>query len=130
MDQNLKARLYGLARDILTLVGGYLIGITVFGVNIDANIWQLVVGGVMALGGTLWSVYDKSVTIEKVQSGVRRILSTAGGILIAKGVLSPERLELVISIIVSAIPMYQSFNSRKKVQQIQQGVIGVHELKK
>ncbi len=50
-----KEKVFGLIRHILTFVGG---GIVLLGYTDDAMV-QEVIGGVLALVGTVWSILDK-----------------------------------------------------------------------
>lgn len=50
-----KEKVFGVIRHILTFVGG---GIVLLGYTDDAMV-QEVIGGVLALVGTVWSILDK-----------------------------------------------------------------------
>lgn len=50
-----KEKLFGIIRHVLTFVGGALV---LMGYTDDAMVQELI-GGVMALAGTVWSVVDK-----------------------------------------------------------------------
>jgi hypothetical protein len=124
-----QERVFSLIRNILTIVGGFLLGKMIFGTAIDANLWEGIIGVVMSLVGTIWSIADKTATIEKIQGTVRHIVSILGGILVSSGKLSAEQLELWAGVILALIPVFQGWLSRKKVQQLQQGHISPDQLK-
>lgn len=50
-----KEKLLGIIRHVLTFVGG---GLVLLGYTDDAMVQELI-GGVMALAGTVWSILDK-----------------------------------------------------------------------
>jgi hypothetical protein len=50
-----KEKLMGIVRHVLTFVGG---GLVILGYSDDAMAQELV-GGIMALVGTVWSIIDK-----------------------------------------------------------------------
>ena len=50
-----KEKVFGVIRHVLTFVGG---GLVLLGYSDDAMVQELI-GGVMALVGTVWSVLDK-----------------------------------------------------------------------
>ncbi len=50
-----KEKVFGVIRHVLTFVGG---GLVLLGYSDDAMIQELI-GGVMALVGTVWSILDK-----------------------------------------------------------------------
>ena len=50
-----KEKVFGILRHVLTFVGG---GLVLLGYSDDAMVQELI-GGVMALVGTVWSILDK-----------------------------------------------------------------------
>lgn len=50
-----KEKVFGVIRHVLTFVGG---GLVLLGYSDDAMVQELI-GGVMALVGTVWSILDK-----------------------------------------------------------------------
>lgn len=122
-------RIFSILRNILTIVGGWFIGKSLFGEAIDTNTLELLIGVVMSLAGTIWSIVDKTVTIEKIQGTVRHVISVIGGALVASGKISAENLELILGIILALIPIIQGYFSRKKVQAIESGKYSVNQLK-
>ena len=55
-----KDQVFSLARDFLKIVGTYL---TTSGVTTSSQ-WELVVGGILAAAGIVWSQYDKKTKPE------------------------------------------------------------------
>lgn len=122
-------RIFSILRNLLTIVGGWFIGKSLFGAEIDQNTWELVMGVVLSLVGTVWSIVDKTVTIEKIQGTVRHVISVIGGALVASGKISAEHLELILGVILAIIPLVQGYFSRKKVQALESGKYSVNQLK-
>lgn len=119
-----------LLRTLMTSFGIFLLGKNLLGSEIDQSIWQMVVGVTMAGVSVIWGVFDKTVDIEMLQSFIRSAIIGFGGLLIARGSLSPEKLESILGIVVSILPLLYSMLSRKKTNQIAAGEILIEDLKK
>lgn len=119
-----------LLRTLMTSFGIFLLGKNLLGSEIDQSIWQMVVGVTMAGVSVIWGVFDKTVDIEMLQSFIRSAIIGFGGLLIARGSLSPEKLESILGIVVSILPLLYSMLSRKKTNQIASGEILIEDLKK
>lgn len=117
-------------RTLLTSVGVFMLGKNLLGTEIDASVWQMVVGSAMSLLAVVWGVLDKNLGIEMLQSFIRSAFVGFGGLLVAQGQLSAGTLESVIGIITAILPAIYSFLSRKKSQEIAKGAIIVEALKK
>lgn len=124
-----KEDLLSLARNLLTIVGGFLIGHNLFGLRVDESLIFGLVGIVMSLVGIIMSIVDKSVTVEKTQGFVRHIVSTIGGILIGAGQLTAERLDMWTGIITALVPIIQGILSRQKAKLLHLGEIQTRQLK-
>jgi Ca2+/Na+ antiporter len=116
-------------RTILTLVGSYLIGHNLFGTSVNESLWQEISGGIMVLVGIVMSILDKTISIEKVQGALRHIVLVAGGLLIAKGVVTPAQIEMYIGLATALVPVVYGWLSKKKSQQVASGDIPVQHLK-
>lgn len=125
-----KDNVFALIRNLLTIAGGYIIGKSFFGTAVDDNTWQGIIGIVIALVGVVWSILDKTLGIEQLQGAIRHIVSVVGGILIASGKLTAERLDTWLGIITVLVPIIYGLLSKTKSTQLQQGTIAVHQLKK
>lgn len=125
-----KDNVFALIRNLLTIAGGYIIGKSFFGTSVDDNTWQGIIGIVIAMVGVVWSILDKTLGIEQLQGAIRHIVSVVGGILIASGKLTAERLDTWLGIITVLVPIIYGLLSKTKSTQLQQGTIAVHQLKK
>lgn len=117
-------------RTLLTGFGGYLVGINVLGVTIDAVLWQSILGILMALTGIIWSIRSKTLGIEQVAGVVRQIITVFGGVLVASGKLKNDILEMLLALIPLVFPLAQAKISSKTNTQIKSGEINLLDLKK
>jgi hypothetical protein len=125
-----KETLMSLLRTFLTSFGVFLLGKNLFGAAIDQSVWQMVVGVVMAGISVVWGIFDKTVGIEMLQSFLRSAIIGFGGLLVARGSLSPEKLESILGIVMSILPLLYSMLSRKKTNNLVNGTLSLEELKK
>jgi hypothetical protein len=125
-----KETLMSLLRTFLTSFGIFLLGKNLFGSVIDQSIWQMVVGVTMAGVSVIWGIFDKTVGIEMLQSFLRSAIIGFGGLLVARGSLSPEKLESILGIVMSILPLLYSMLSRKKTNNLVNGTLSLDELKK
>lgn len=125
-----KETLMSLLRTFLTSFGIFLLGKNLFGSVIDQSVWQMVVGVTMAGVSVIWGIFDKTVGIEMLQSFLRSAIIGFGGLLVARGSLSPEKLESILGIVMSILPLLYSMLSRKKTNDLVNGTLSLEELKK
>ena len=124
-----KETIFTIARTLLTSVGVFLIGKNFMGSAIDQSMWQMLVGLAMSAFSVAWGVWDKTLGIEMLQSFIRSAIVGLGGLLVAKGSLSPEKLESILGIVLAVLPLVYSIISRKKSDGIADGTIAPFELK-
>ena len=117
-------------RTLLTSLGMFMLGKNLLGTEIDASVWQMVVGSAMSALAVIWGVLDKNLGIEMLQSFIRSAFVGFGGLLVAKGQLSAGTLESVIGIITAILPAIYSYLSRRKSQEIAKDALIVVALKK
>lgn len=69
-----KSQVLSLVRHVLSGVAGVLIakGVT------DGAVTESVIGSVIALVSIVWSVFDKTFAVDKVEGVVRQVLTTLG----------------------------------------------------
>ncbi len=115
-------------RNLLTLAGAFLIGRNLFGLEVNEVLWQEIVGGVMVIVGIVMSIMDKTLTEEKFQGALRHIVLLVGGLLVAKGTIKPEQIEVYLGIITALAPLIYGYISRKKNQDIASGKIATSQL--
>jgi hypothetical protein len=120
-----KATGLSLFRTLLTLAGTYIIGHNLFGKPIDANVWQEVGAAALTAFSVGWGVLDKTATVEMVQSAIRSVLITFGGLLVAAGKLSGQSLEAIVGVGAVIVTAIQSHTSKVKIKQIASGQLTV-----
>ncbi len=118
-----KDTILSIIRSLLTLGGTYLIGHNLFGLAIDSTSWQIWLGAIVTVASTVWGVVDKSTGIEQLQSALRSIVISVGGLFVAAGKLSQNTLDAILGLLVAVVPMIQSQTSKVKNQQIAMGSI-------
>ena len=109
-------------RAVLILVGSYLVGHNVFGHAVDSSTWQIIAGAVVTVASTWWGIAAKTTTIEGVESAVRSIITSVGGLFVSAGVLSGDNLNAILGL-VQVAPLLQSMLSKSKNQQIATGAV-------
>lgn len=118
-----------IVRGLLTAVGTFLIGKNLLGSPIDDVIWEMVAGCVMSGVGIIWGVVDKSLSIEMLQSFIRSTIVGFGGLLVAKGTITPEKLESYLGIALALLTIVYSITSKAKSAQIAGNKLDVEALK-
>jgi hypothetical protein len=124
-----KQTVFTLVRTLLTSVGVFLIGKNFMGSPIDQSVWQMLVGIIMAGVSVVWGIMDKTIGLEMLQSFIRSVIVGLGGLLVAKGSMTPEKLESILGIVLAVLPLIYSILSRKKSDGINEGSIAPFELK-
>ena len=124
-----KETIYTILRTLLTSAGVFLLGKNFLGSAIDQSLWQMLVGIAMSLFSVLWGIWDKTLGIEMLQSFIRSAIVGLGGLLVAKGSISPEKLESILGIALAVLPLIYSILSKKKSGEIAEGYIEPNALK-
>ena len=124
-----KETIYTIARTLLTSVGVFLIGKNFMGQQIDQVMWQMLVGIAMSAFSVVWGIWDKTLGIEMLQSFIRSAIIGFGGLLVAKGSLTPEKLESILGIALAVLPLVYSILSKKKSTELANGTIEPNALK-
>lgn len=96
-----KEQVISIVRHVLSVVGGLLLAYGIGQEVLFANISGVVLG----LVSLIWSIKEKSATLSQAGGVIRQVLTFVGGFLIAKGVLTPEKLEATIGGIVALLPV-------------------------
>lgn len=118
-----EANILSLLRTVLTLAGSYVAGHAFMGIQVDSSIWEEVIGSVVAVVSTVWGIVDKTATIDAVQSAVRSVIISIGGIFVAHGKLSEETLTQILGLALAIIPFMQSWTAKIKGKQVAAGSI-------
>ena len=116
-------------RATLQIIGSYIMAKNLLGPSVDAVMWEMIVGGIMSVMSIVWGVLDKNVGIEMLQSTIRNVFVAFGGVLVAQGKLSSEKLETYIGFAITLLPVIYSILSRKKSQAVVTGSIEHNALK-
>jgi len=125
-----KDTVLSIVRTLMTSFGIFLLGKNLLGSEIDQSIWQMVVGVIMAGISVVWGIFDKTVEIEMLQSFIRSAIIGFGGLLVARGSLTPEKLDSILGIVVAILPLLYSMLSRKKTSNLADGSLRIEDLKK
>lgn len=110
-------------RAILIIVGSYVVGHNVFGHAVDSSTWQIIAGSIVTVASTIWGIVAKTTSIEGVESAVRSIITSVGGLLVSAGTLSGDNLNAILGLITALAPAVQSALSKSKNQQISAGSV-------
>lgn len=116
-------------RTLLTLLGAYLVGNSIFGVPFTSETIDIVVGGAFAGISVLVGVFTKNVQQEAVQSFVRHLITFACGIILSKGIVSQDMLTAILALIGSVSPWLQSVIQISANKGLQDGKIKAADLK-
>lgn len=116
-----KATGLSLLRTLLTVAGSYILAHNLFGPVINQDALTQIGGAVMALAGAIWGYFDKTASIEGLQSAIRSVVQIVGGFLVAAGKLSGQSLDMALGLVTTLVPVLQSHISRVKVQQLDSG---------
>lgn len=121
-----KETFLSVLRAAITMLGSYIVGHNLFGHAIDASLWQVIGGSLVTVGSILWGIADKSATIEGVQSAVRSVIITIGGLFTAAGMLNGDTLNAILGLVTAVTPVLQSYLSKAKVKAIATGDLKVN----
>ena len=124
-----KETVFSLIRTLLMFCGAFLIGHNLFGQFIDSSMLEEILGSVMAIIGLIWSIVDKTSTIEALQSTLMNVMKFFGGLLVASGKISGETLVHVMGFVAVLAPMLYQYLSKKKTKGLANGTIELHTLK-
>jgi len=110
-------------RAVLILLGSYVVGHNAFGHAVNANTWEIIGGAVVTIASTWWGIASKTTTIEGVESAIRSVISSLGGLFVSAGVLSGDNLNAILGLVTALAPAIQSMLSKSKNQQIATGAV-------
>lgn len=93
----------------LAFFGTFLISKTIpgFGVVTTQTI-GVVVGSLMTVAGLIWGFFDGSTNLEAWSSGIKTSIVGVGGLLVAAGLLSQDKLDALVALVVSLGPVIVS----------------------
>ena len=103
-----KEQLLGLIREILTAVGA---GLVTFGVQAPQVVIESVIGALMVLAGIGWALYANEGT-QTIFTLFRKLLSAGGGVAVAFGLMTPEKVEALLGALGPIIALVWSIHSK------------------
>jgi hypothetical protein len=110
-------------RALFILIGSWVVGHNVFGTTVDSHTWEIIAGALVTVASTIWGIASKTATIEGVESALRSIITSVGGLFAAAGMITGNNLNAILGFVAAALPALQSYLSKTKVQQIAQGTL-------
>ena len=125
-----KSEVLTFLRAILIPLGTFLIGKNVFGRIVDIDVWEMTVGGVITIAGFMWSLMERTVTIELIQTTLRQIIKAVSGFLLASGYINSDKLEAISSLVSALSILWYGQLSKKKTRHLDTGKIDITDLKK
>jgi very-short-patch-repair endonuclease len=65
------------------------------------------IGATMTVIATIWSIFDKTFAYDRLGGTIRHVLTALGAFSSIKAVLSPDKIEAVVSLVVTMTPIIQ-----------------------
>lgn len=118
MTPSTKDTWLSILRTVFTFAGTYFVGRNIFGHTIDSNTLEIVGGSILALGSIIWGIVDKSAGIEQIESALRSILISLGGVAVSFGLIKNEVVITLLALLTPIITLIQSWTSKAKVEKI------------
>jgi hypothetical protein len=123
-----KDQIISIVRTLLTGIGAFFIGKSIFGVQVSDNILQLVAGSIAVIGSFVWSIVDKSLAVEGFQAAIKQVVTAIGGVLAALG-KNTQSFESITGALLPVLTLIYTFLSQKKSIAIANGSIAIQDLK-
>lgn len=115
-------KIFEIVKSFLVPVGVFLIGKNIFGTVVDINIWEQISGVVLTVGGLFASFWDRTATVEIIQTGLSIVVKSSISLLFAFGVLKSQAdVELWLPLIALVSQQIYRWFSKKKTEQIDNG---------
>jgi len=105
-----RSKLYSLLRHAISLIGGILIA---RGVLTD-GFGQEIMGTALSLLSVIWSIMDKTYTVNQIEGTARQLLTTLSGILIFKTALTPSTIDLIMAAVSGLLSTYLGVSEKTK----------------
>jgi hypothetical protein len=106
---------------MLTLLGSYLIGHVLIGHTITADLWQLLVGAVLTIVGSVTEMISTNTTPTQVQSAIGTIVTAIGGVLLALGVVNQQTWADIVGVITAIVPLFQKQTTKLAIMHVVSG---------
>jgi hypothetical protein len=123
-----KEMILGIARQVLTVAGAFLLGKNLFGAAIDESILQEVSGALLMIVSLVWTIKSKELTLEILQSVLLKVIIVAGTLLVSSGKLTGTTLNAIVGIVTALLPIIYSLISKKKSDDVKTGQIQAAKL--
>lgn len=124
-----KETFLGYLRSAMAIVGSLVIGRVIFGTPITTDVIDGLIGGGLFVASTIWGIRDKTATLEMVTSALFKVISLAGGIAVAKGLITGATLTAVLGLVpLLAGEIIKKVDSQKE-KDIASGKLGIKDLK-
>lgn len=124
-----KDSILSLVRYALLAVGAYLVGKNFLGQDIDDDWLQGAIGIVLSLGSAVWGWFDKTATLEQIQSAFRSAFSFLGVMLVGSGIIKDQVLQSVLGGLPVILSYLYAQTSKAKNKQIATGEVKIADLK-
>jgi len=102
-----KQKLLGLIRELMSAIGA---GLVTHGLMTNTHM-EYFLGFFMVLASLMFAIYEKQGQ-EIVFTLVRKLMSSAGGVVIALGILTPDKIESLLGIVGPLIALTWSVKSK------------------
>lgn len=103
-----KTQFLGSVREVLAAIGGALM---IHGFNVTGNMVEAITGLVLAVLALLWGIKHNEGK-EALFTGIRKVLSTAGGAAVVFGFTTPEKAEALIGLVGPVLALIWSITSK------------------
>jgi hypothetical protein len=117
-----------LTKTLLTAIGSFFLGKSLFGGAITDNLLQTIVSGVVVVGSVVWSFFDGSIAVEGIQGALKQIVAAIGGVLASLG-KSTASFDAISGALLPIIVLVYGLLSQKKSANIASGAVAIADLK-
>lgn len=124
-----KDTFLGYLRSAMAIVGSLVLGKVIYGTPVTTDVIDSLIGGGLFVASTIWGIYDKTATLEMVTSALFKVISLAGGIAVAKGLITGVTLTAILGLIpLLGAEIIKKVDGQKE-KNIASGKLGVKDLK-
>lgn len=117
-------------KSLLVPIGVFLIGKNIAGHQVDENMWQMLLGAVMAVLGLISSLWGHTASVEIIQAGLSTLTKSVMALLFAFGIIKSDNWEVWLPLLGIISQQLYRWQSKIKSRQLDKGKISVDDLKK